>query len=97
MNPSRSQDKISRTNSVADLFRSGMVWAPLGHRWVEQVREEMAAVPYGEYDEFHNAAVWGAAVFATGEPRALGGPMKKMRNGSRTRAEVLLKSAVIAF
>jgi predicted phage terminase large subunit-like protein len=59
MNPSRSQDKVARTNAVADLFASGMIWAPLGQRWVEQVREEMAAFPHGEYDDLHDAGVWG--------------------------------------
>jgi predicted phage terminase large subunit-like protein len=57
--PSRSADKVVRTNAVADLFSSGAVWAPLGHRWVEQVREEMAQFPHGEFDDMHDAAVWG--------------------------------------
>jgi hypothetical protein len=42
-NPHRGSDKHMRTNAVADLFKSGLVWAPLGLRWVEQVRDEMAA------------------------------------------------------
>ena len=57
--PSRSNDKMIRTNAVADLFSAGAIWAPLGHRWVEQVREEMAAFPNGEFDDLHDAAVWG--------------------------------------
>jgi predicted phage terminase large subunit-like protein len=57
--PSRSNDKVIRTNAVADLFSSGAVFAPLGQRWVEQVREEMAAFPQGENDDLHDAAVWG--------------------------------------
>ena len=48
-----------RTNAVADLFKSGLVWAPLGLRWVEQVRDEMAAFPHGENDDLHDAAVHG--------------------------------------
>ena len=48
-----------RTNAVADLFKSGLVWAPLGLRWVEQVRDEMAVFPYGENDDLHDAAVYG--------------------------------------
>jgi predicted phage terminase large subunit-like protein len=59
MNPSRSKDKIARTNSVADLFSSGMIWAPLGRRWVEEVREAMATFPNGSSDDIHDAAVWG--------------------------------------
>jgi predicted phage terminase large subunit-like protein len=57
--PSRGEDKITRTNAVADLFSTGTVWAPLGRRWVEEVREEMAAFPHGQYDDLHDAAVQG--------------------------------------
>ena len=58
-NPHRGSDKHMRTNAVADLFKSGLVWAPLGLRWVEQVRDEMAAFPHGENDDLHDAAVYG--------------------------------------
>jgi phage terminase large subunit-like protein len=37
-NPHRTQDKMIRMNSVSDLFSSGMVYAPLGRRWMEEVR-----------------------------------------------------------
>jgi hypothetical protein len=47
-----------RTNTVADLFKSGLVWAPLGSRWVEQVRDEMAAFPNEENDDLHDDAVY---------------------------------------
>ena len=57
--PGRSSDKVMRTNAVADLFSSGAVYAPLGHRWVEQVGDEMGAFPLGEFDDLHDAAVWG--------------------------------------
>jgi predicted phage terminase large subunit-like protein len=57
--PARTHDKVIRTNAVADLFSSGAIWAPLGLRWVEQVREEMAQFPVGEFDDLHDAAVWG--------------------------------------
>jgi predicted phage terminase large subunit-like protein len=56
--PSRSNDKTLRTHAVADLFSSGAVFAPLGRRWVEQVRDEMAAFPTGEFDDLHDAMVW---------------------------------------
>ena len=56
--PGRSSDKVTRTNAIADLFSSGAVYAPLGQRWVEQVRHEMATFPLGEYDDLHDAAVW---------------------------------------
>jgi len=48
-----------RTNAVADLFKSGLIWAPLGLRWVEQVRDEMAPFPNGGNDDLHDAAVYG--------------------------------------
>jgi predicted phage terminase large subunit-like protein len=59
MNPSRSKDKYERTAAVADLLKDGLIWAPRGRRWVEQVIEEMAAFPHDEYDDYHDAAVWG--------------------------------------
>jgi predicted phage terminase large subunit-like protein len=55
----RSNDKVTRTHAVADMFASGAIWAPLGYRWVEQVREEMAAFPIASNDDLHDAAVWG--------------------------------------
>jgi phage terminase large subunit-like protein len=48
-----------RTNSVADMFACGLIWAPLHLRWSLDVVEEMAAFPNGEYDDLHDAAVWG--------------------------------------
>ncbi len=44
---------------MADLFRSGVVWASLSHRFAQQVVEEMASFPHGEFDDLHDAAVWG--------------------------------------
>lgn len=58
MSASRANDKLTRTHAVADLFRSGAIWAPLGYRWVEQVRDEMASFPMGQYDDLHDACVW---------------------------------------
>lgn len=49
--PSRGNDKMVRLNAVADLFRSGKVWAP-DTRWAREVIEEMAAFPVGEHDDF---------------------------------------------
>jgi predicted phage terminase large subunit-like protein len=46
-----SKDKITRLNAVADLFSSGMVWAP-STRWAESVIEEVADFPVGEHDDF---------------------------------------------
>ncbi len=46
-----SKDKITRLNAVADLFSSGMVWAP-STRWAESVIEEVADFPVGEHDDY---------------------------------------------
>jgi predicted phage terminase large subunit-like protein len=48
--PSRGNDKIARVNAVADLFASGVVWAPQT-RFAEEVVEEFAAFPAGEHDD----------------------------------------------
>jgi predicted phage terminase large subunit-like protein len=58
-NPHRTKDKATRTHAVADLFRSGMVYAPLRAKWVQDVVEEMGSFPFGAYDDMHDAAVWG--------------------------------------
>jgi len=49
--PSRGNDKIVRVNAIADLFKSGKVWAP-DTRWAREVIEELAAFPVGENDDF---------------------------------------------
>ena len=48
--PGKGNDKISRVNSIADLFASGVVWCPTT-RWADEVMEEMAAFPYGDNDD----------------------------------------------
>ena len=48
--PTRGNDKISRVNSVTDLFASGKVWAPR-KRWAEEVIEELAAFPNSDHDD----------------------------------------------
>jgi predicted phage terminase large subunit-like protein len=48
--PGKGQDKISRVNSVADLFRSGIVWAP-DRRWAHEVIEECNDFPSGANDD----------------------------------------------
>ena len=49
--PSRGNDKMVRVNAVADMFASGLVWAP-DTRWAREVIEEIAAFPVGEHDDF---------------------------------------------
>ena len=46
-----SNDKVSRVNAIADLFASGIVWAP-DRRWAKEVIEECAAFPVGEHDDY---------------------------------------------
>jgi predicted phage terminase large subunit-like protein len=48
--PTRGNDKISRVNSISDLFASGKVWAPR-KRWAEEVVEELAAFPNSDHDD----------------------------------------------
>lgn len=48
--PSRGNDKVVRVNSIADLFSSGIVWAP-ETRFAEEVIEEFASFPTGDHDD----------------------------------------------
>ena len=48
--PSKGSDKIARLNSVADIFASGLVWAP-ETRWGDELVEEVASFPSGEHDD----------------------------------------------
>ncbi len=49
--PTRGNDKVVRVNAVSDLFASGVVWCP-ETRWADEVMEEFAAFPVGEYDDY---------------------------------------------
>jgi len=42
--PSRGNDKVARVNAVADMFSSGIVWAPR-KRFAEEVIEQFAGFP----------------------------------------------------
>jgi predicted phage terminase large subunit-like protein len=46
------KDKISRVNSITDLFASGMVWAATDRRWAGEVIQECADFPVGTHDDF---------------------------------------------
>ena len=48
--PSKGNDKHARVNAVAPLFESGMIWAP-DQKFAEEVIEECAAFPHGDYDD----------------------------------------------
>ena len=49
--PSKGNDKHTRVNSVAPLFESGCIWAPIEQAFAQEVIEECAAFPYGEHDD----------------------------------------------
>ena len=49
--PSKGNDKHTRVNSVAPLFESGQIWAPVDKDFAQEVIEECAAFPYGDHDD----------------------------------------------
>jgi|TARA_R110002020_G_scaffold70049_4_gene181884 predicted phage terminase large subunit-like protein len=63
--PSRGNDKIARVNAVADLFASGIVWAP-DRRFAEEVIEEFAAFPVGEHDDLVDSSTQALIRFRQG-------------------------------
>jgi predicted phage terminase large subunit-like protein len=63
--PTRGNDKISRVNSVSDLFASGKVWAPR-RRWAEEVIEEMAAFPNSDHDDLVDSSTQALIRFRRG-------------------------------
>ena len=60
-----SGDKFARLNSVADFFTSGFVWCP-DTRWAEEVREEMAAFPQGDFDDLVDSSTQALLRFRRG-------------------------------
>ena len=48
--PTKGNDKISRVNSIADIFASGFVWAPQT-RWADELIDDVASFPAGEHDD----------------------------------------------
>jgi len=63
--PSRGNDKISRLNSVADMFASGRVWKPQTN-WAEEVSDEVASFPAGEHDDYVDATTLALMRFRSG-------------------------------
>ena len=49
--PSKGKDKHTRMHMVAPIFESGKVWAP-EKRFSEEVIDECAAFPHGDYDDY---------------------------------------------
>ena len=50
--PAKGRDKHTRINSVAPIFESSMVYAPLHEKFAQDVIEECAAFPNGQYDDY---------------------------------------------
>lgn len=62
----QSNDKISRVNSITDVFASANVYAPKEKRWAQEVIEECAAFPAGEHDDFVDTVVMAVYRFRQG-------------------------------
>ncbi len=63
--PSRGADKRVRINSVADIFASGMVWAP-DRRWAHEVMDNLASFPNADHDEMVDCASMALMRFRSG-------------------------------
>jgi len=50
--PAKGRDKFTRINSVAPIFESGMVFAPTDDKFAQDVIEEVAAFPHGQFDDY---------------------------------------------
>ena len=50
--PAKGRDKYTRINSVAPIFESQMVYAPTEEKFAQDVIEEVAAFPNGQYDDY---------------------------------------------
>jgi predicted phage terminase large subunit-like protein len=48
--PTKGNDKITRLNSISDIFQSGFVWAP-DKRWADELIDEVASFPSGDHDD----------------------------------------------
>lgn len=61
-----TNDKISRVNSVTDIFASSNVYAPKSKMFAQEVIEECAAFPAGEHDDFVDTVVMALMRFRQG-------------------------------
>ena len=50
--PSRGNDKHARVNSVSLLFENGKIYAPMHEHFAQELVEECAAFPFGDYDDY---------------------------------------------
>jgi predicted phage terminase large subunit-like protein len=51
INPTKQGDKVARAHSVLHLFSDGMVYAPLGRTWCDEVVNQCAVFPKGSKDD----------------------------------------------
>lgn len=58
-------NKVSRVNAIADLFKSGVVWAP-ETRWGEEVVEQFAEFPSGDHDDLVDSGTMALQRFRDG-------------------------------
>jgi predicted phage terminase large subunit-like protein len=63
--PSRGEDKHVRVNAVADMFSSGIVWAP-DQAFAEEVIEEFSDFPYGDGDDLVDSSTQALMRFRQG-------------------------------
>ena len=63
--PSKGNDKLTRLNAISDIIQAGHVWAPnIG--WAEELIDEVASFPAGEYDDYVDSTTLALARFRQG-------------------------------
>lgn len=63
--PGTPNTKFARVNAIADIFRSGLVWAPR-YRWAEEVIEQCNDFPAGRHDDLVDTVAMSLMRFRTG-------------------------------
>lgn len=62
---SRGEDKTVRVNSVTDIFKSGMIWAP-DTKFADEMITEFMEFPYGDHDDLLDTATMALRRFREG-------------------------------
>lgn len=63
--PGQTNTKYARVNSIADIVRSGLVWAPQ-YKWAEEVVEQCNDFPAGKNDDLVDTATMALMRFRNG-------------------------------
>lgn len=63
--PSKGNDKLTRLNAISDIIQAGHVWAP-NTGWAEELIDEVASFPAGEYDDYVDSTTLALARFRQG-------------------------------